>query len=104
VFDHKKDKRHIPEIINITVRKQQDLLRWGVCSSFFSLQCSQAPVNVPDRFAGKSAIFVKQKDSSTYSFCVAHPATLEQVERRVPQELKVLVSSFKKYTITKAIN
>lgn len=46
----------------------------------------------------------KPKKTWTYSFCVAHPATLEQVERCVPQELKFLVSSFKEYTITKTID
>jgi hypothetical protein len=70
----------------------------------FLLQCSQTLVNVPDEFADRGDVFVKKKNSSTYSFCVAHPATLEQVERCVPQELKVPVRSFKKYTITKTIN
>lgn len=42
--------------------------------------------------------------SRSYSFRVAHSAALKQVERCIPQEIKVLVRCLEQYAIAKAID
>jgi len=39
-----------------------------------------------------------------YSFCIAHSAPLQQVERCISQEIEILLISLKQYAIPKAIN